>query len=456
MIERLRGWASWALLPALVLMQFFDLRRALLGPGWLWSCFLIGFALVVVVLLPLAAPNLRELRGPLGWVCGLFTVVIGYALVSAAITGPPFMGGWPWRDHTRPWSVPPRSLRIVPLVTAWLAMAAGVLMVLVIPPAQRVRRMWWAAMVIVASTLLAWPRSVLNSGSIRLATGMGGAAIVHLVLLLCCGLLTGAAVQGLHRRWSIAGALVAAGCVVLTGSRSGLICLMVLFGLLVLWFAGRVSVKLVGGLVLAGVVALAALLAVVPQARRVFSLGDSLRTANIETGLRVLDESTLHWIFGVGSGRLWPWYAWDARYFGIPWRGIVKTAKGQALTNPHSVPVGVLVELGLIGAVLVAALVVILLVRLVRMWRASHREGADWRSDAAAELALVAVGAGFVAFLFDFYLFKNFAVDFWWWAVVAWVLTVPAAAGAHPTARRGTARRAAEGPTEPATRGATP
>lgn len=445
MIERLRGWASWVLIPALLVMQFFDLRRALFGPGWVWSCFLIGFAVLTVVLLPLAASNLRDLRGPLGWVTGLFTVVIGYALVSALVSPPPWLTGPPYADPKSAWVRPTTTLRVVPLVTAWFAMTAGVLSVLVIPRAKRVNRLWWAAATIVLSSLIAWPRSVLNTDSTRLATGMGGAATVHLVLLLCCGLFTGAAFAGMYRRASLLGAALAAACVVFTGSRSGLICLAAFVALIAIWLAGRVSGRVVAFVIGGGVALLAVVMLIAPQARRIFILSDDLRSANLRTGFRVLNESWQHWIFGAGSGRLWPWYAYDARFFRVPWRGIVTNHQGKSLTNPHSVPLGALVELGLIGLALVVALMAVLVVHLVRRWSAVQRDPLGFTRRAVTDLALVAVVAGLIAFLFDFYLFKNFAVNYWWWAVVALVLGAAARPDDAPTqAPRDTADQPSE------------
>ena len=143
-----------------------------------------------------------------------------------------------------------------------------------------------------------------------------------------------------------------------------------------------------------------------------------MRLQNMATAWTLFSDQWMHVLFGIGSGRLWPWYAFDARFLLVPHRGRVGTSEGAILTNPHSVPLGVLVELGLIGLVLLAALCIVPMVRLVRGW--GSRDGIGTVPDGLA-LALV---AGFAAFVFDYYLFKNFGVSFWWWVCYTAVFAV--------------------------------
>ena len=392
---KFRELIGWALLPALLVMQFFDLRRGLFGPDWTWSAFLVGYALLVLVGLPLVWGALKELRTP-GWVgIGAFTAVLLYAAGSALVSGESLV-----TSRTTPTAVPPDTWahpalvhRLVPLLTAWLTMAAGVIVVLLIPPAKRVERLWWAGWLLIGTSLVAWPRAVLVHGSPRLATGMGGSATIHLVFLLCAGLFLGAAWQGHRRRWSLAGAAASILCLLLTGSRSGLLSLAV------------------GAL----------LVAVVPAARRLLVFGDELRAANLATAWHVFTGDPLTAILGVGSGRLWPWYAFDARYWTVPWRGQVHTSEGDVLTNPHSVLLGVGVELGVVGLVIMSVLVGVVVARLATVWRHRPADGFGTVGDGLV-LALV---AGFVAWVFDYYLFKNYAVSFWWWACFTAVFTIP-------------------------------
>ncbi|MGA4506761.1 hypothetical protein ACQB6R_00310 [Propionibacteriaceae bacterium G1746] len=422
-----RNLAGWALLPALVVMQFFDLRRGLVGPDWTWSAFLVGYALVVVAGLPLVWSRLREVGRP-GWVAiGAFTAVLAYAAVSAVVSGQSLV-----TSRTSPAVVPPDTFtgpllvhRLVPLATAWLTMAAAVVAVLLVPAGQRLARLWWAAVALVLTSLVAWPRAVLVHDSPRLATGMGGSATIHLVFLLCAGVFMGAAMAGHRVRWSLVGATSSVLCVVLTGSRAGVLTLAVFVVVVLAWLGGRINRRL-AGLVLAGVVLVgAAVVAFVPAARHVLVFGDELRQRNLATAWSVFTESPTNVLVGVGSGRLWPWYSFDARWYVVPWRGEVGSSAGVVLTNPHSVLLGVGVELGMVGLAMVGVLVAVLVWRAVQVWRrpvdgasASLLPGDSWRDG-----IVLALAAGLVAFAFDFYLFKNFAVSFWWWVCFAAVFS---------------------------------
>ncbi|MGA4670827.1 O-antigen ligase family protein [Propionibacteriaceae bacterium Y1923] len=427
---RLREVAGWALLPALLVMQFFDLRRGLVGEDWTWSAFLFGYAAIVLVGLPLAWPDLKELPRPTRVGLAAFTVLLVWAFVSVLVSGESPVTSRTTAEVVPPdtWTGPPLRHRLVPLLTAWLTMAAGVVSVLLVPAVRRLSTLWWAAWLLVVTSLVAWPRAVLVHDSPRLATGMGGSATIHLVFLLCVGLFLGAAWQGHRPRWSLVGAAAAAGCLLLTGSRSGLLSLAVLVVLVLVWLGRRLSIRLAAA-ALAGVVLVgAAVIAFVPAARHLVVFGDELRGTNLATAWRVFTSDPVTTVFGFGSGRLWPWYAFDARYWAVPWRGQVHTSVGDVLTNPHSVLLGVGVELGIVGLLLLGVLVAVLLVRLVQGWRQRSDQGFGSFADGLT-LALV---AGLVAWTFDFYLFKNFAVSYWWWACFTAVFVVAPARRPHP------------------------
>ena len=433
---KVRELLGWALLPALVVMQFFDLRRGLLGPDWTWSAFLIGYALIVLLGVPLVRHQLRELPRPVWTGMAAFTAVLLYATVSALVSGEPLVTSRTTPAATPPdaWTAPHLVHRLVPLLTAWLTMAAAVVTLLLIPAAQRLSRLWWAGWVLVLTSLVAWPRAVLVHDSPRPATGMGGSATIHLVFLLCAGLFLGAALAGHRRRWSLAGALASVLCVVLTGSRAGALTLAVLVVLLLAWLGRRVNARVAGLALLGAGVVGAVLVALVPAARHLLVFGDELRRTNLDTAWRVFSQDPVHVLFGVGSGRLWPWYAFDARFFAVPWRGEVGSRAGTVLTNPHSVLLGVGVELGLVGLAILGVLVFVVLAGLVRAWRSRTGRGGAGLGGASEGL-LLALTAGLVAFAFDFYLFKNFAVSFWWWICFAAAFTVRSPAPAEPEQR---------------------
>ena len=80
----------------------------------------------------------------------------------------------------------------------------------------------------------------------------------------------------------------------------------------------------------------------------------------------------------------------------------------------HSTPLAALVELGVVGAILLAA--VLGAVALLAL-------GA--RTPSARWVVAAALLASLVAFLFDTYLLRNFGIAVWWWAAVALVATWP-------------------------------
>ncbi|MEL4356297.1 MULTISPECIES: O-antigen ligase family protein [unclassified Luteococcus] len=416
----------------LAAMQFVDLRIGLHGKPELWSFFLIGFTGLSLLCLPaLLRRDALTRAGRVVLASGL--VLFGWAFWSASQTILPRI--------LKPWVVIGRHYLFFPLATAVVTMLAAWGLAAAIGGARARQALWLGAVTITATTLLAGPRTMLARHSIRLGTGMGGAAIFHVVLLLCLGILLAAGLRGERRVVSLAGAALCAAGILLTGSRAGLACLLCFITLMVLLYGLRGHARLAGALLGGVAVLLGAVLAFVPGSSRLLTSGDLGRQANLATALQAWQTSWENQVFGIGSGRLWPWYAFETGLAPIPWRGLVQTGFGRAVTNPHSVFLGVLVELGLLGMVPLLVLLGTVLVVAWRRWRALAAE----RGTAALAdvLPLLAVVATIPAFLFDFYLFKNYAVSFWWWLVVALLLGVggrrgvdpaPSTADHHPTA----------------------
>ncbi|MBW4960113.1 hypothetical protein KZW07_31495, partial [Klebsiella pneumoniae] len=73
-----------------------------------------------------------------------------------------------------------------------------------------------------------------------------------------------------------------------------------------------------------------------------------------------------HVFFGLGSGRLWPWYLYDCHARQEPWRELMTTQWGPTLSSAHSTVLAVLVELGLLGFVLLLPVLLGPVVELVR------------------------------------------------------------------------------------------
>lgn len=415
--------AGWALLFGLLVMQLVNLRVGVHGRPALWSLFLIGFSGVTVVTLPwLLRPGLRTRAGNLA--LGSFTLLLGWALWSAWHTPLPRL--------LKPWALVGREYLVVPVVTALVTLLAAWGLAAMIDAERRRLVLWQASLLLAVSSIVAGARTILSTHTVRLGTGMGGAAIFHTVLLLAGAVLLASALRGERTRWSLAGAGLCLVEILLTGSRSGLLCLLVFGGLLSLFLLlrgrGRLVLGLAGGVVLlAGAVMIA-----FPAMRRLLQTHDEFRMANYRTALRTWSGSTHDTWLGVGSGRMWPWYPFETGTIPVPWRGAIQTGFGRSLTNPHSLYLGVLAELGLVGFALLLVTLVLVLGQAVGAARRVLRLGrqASQRSFLLALADLVvplALATTLVGFAFDHYLLKNFAVTFWWWLVLAvtWGLQAP-------------------------------
>lgn len=419
-----------ALLLALLVMQFVDLRAGLHGHPEKYSFFLMGFTALALFCLPWLV-RVRDHTRAGRVMLGSSLLLFCWALASAAHTVLPRL----FLPHV----LVSRDYLVLPLVTAVVTMLGAWGLAAAVPAWRRERLLQDASLLLAATTLLAGPRTMLANHSLRLGTGMGGAAIYHMVLLLALGILLRAALSGERRLLSWAGVAVCTVGILLTGSRAGLLCLVAFVALVALLLALRGQARLVAPLVGGLVVVLGLVLAFVPVARRLLQAGDMGRQANMETALRTWSSTTHYELFGIGSGRMWPWYIFETGHATIPWRGLIQTGFGRGTTNPHSVVLGVLTELGLVGIVLLLGLVGTLVVCFVLAWRrlasseralagqvgtAPASTGADGNPlvRVAALLPLVALVASLPAFLFDFYLFKNYAISFWWWFVLACVV----------------------------------
>lgn len=407
--------ASGAALFGLAVMQLANLRMGLDGRPAIISLFLIGFAALTVLTLPwLLRPRLRTPWG--NAVLSSILLLLSWALWSA------------WRTPLPRMFTPPvqvgRIHLVVPVVTAMVTTTAAWGLAAAVGARLRTEVLWRCSMLLAASTLIAGPRTMLSTHTLRLGTGMGGAAIYHVVLLLAGAVLLAAFLRGDRSRWSLAGAVICLLGVVLTGSRAGLLTLLVflgaLGGVLVLRGRSRIVLTILVGLA----VLLVTAMWLVPPLRRLMEPREQFRMANYETALRTWQESSHNLWLGVGSGRMWPWYYFESGAAPVPWRGVIQTGFGRSLTNPHSLYLGVLAELGLVGAALLAVLVAGVLWHVVLAWRTISKVG--WGASGAglgeALSTLVvplALASSLVAFGLDHYLLKNFAVSFWWWFVLA-------------------------------------
>lgn len=403
LFDRLGSWLGWLLLPALAVMQLFDMRAGLDGRPALVSCYLIGFGVLAVVSLPWLVRRLPRL-GPSGRVLlGAFALLLLWALWSSWHTVLPRV--------FKPVVTITREYLVVPNLTALLTLLAGWGLAAAVNPADRIRVLRWAAIILVASTLVAGPRNMLAVDSNRLATGLGGAAVFHVVMLLCLAVAAGCWLTT-RSRTDLVTAAGALACLLLTGSRAGLVTLALFLGLVVL--SGVVQPELARRLrlpALVGTVVVLGILLALPSTRRMFQLDEVGRRDNLRTAMNVFTAPWNNQWTGIGSGRMWPWYYFETGHGGHLWKSLIQTGFGRGTSSAHSVYLEVLVELGLVGMVLLVIALGALVWRVVRL----QRDGAS-AVDRLVGLALV---ASLVAFAFDTYLFKNFGLSLWWWFAAA-------------------------------------
>ena len=405
---------SWGLLALVVVETFADLRHGPTSPPWIVSSYLVVDALVILVCGPALWLRRHDFGRAGRWILGGALGLMVWAIVSASVCPLPDLGLEP---VGRPLLVMAPVTAVATLL-AGLSVAAG----LTASSSRRVviERLWWPAAAMTCASYLQWPRAMRVHGSTRLATGMGGSAVLHVALLLACGVLVAAAVAGYRR---VASGILAAGAIVaiiLTGSRSGLACatLFVLGCAIgsVVWRRSRVVSwaghrRMVWGGLTALAVVVVGMVILVPGLRRMLNPSDPMRSRTLRTGIEVWSSDLNHVFFGLGSGRLWPWYLYDSHARREPWRGLMTTQWGPTLSSAHSTVLAVLVELGLLGLVLLLPVLLVPVVELVRRLL-------DGTCPPAEVVLRWAVVATLPAFLLDTYLVKNFGVSMWWWVVV--------------------------------------
>ena len=406
----MRRWAEWlpvaGLSVLMVVETFFDLRRWVTPSPWLWNSYLIVHLLAGLACLGLALVRRRAGRfSRAGWiVIASATALMVYCLVSAAVTPRPRVS----------WIYVPRAYLVVPTLTAAATLLLGVAVVRVLPDLPVHRVLWWPAALTLACAFAQWPRSAVVHGSPRLATGMGGSAVVHVPLLLATGVALAAFLSGLRRWPSLVLAGLGAVAVVLTGSRAGLGCLVLAAALVLLHAFRRHHARTIWLGVGAAVLVVGLLIAVVPGLRRLLNPADELRFQNLDTAIALWSAGPSHVLLGVGSGRLWPWFVFDAHQFRSPWRGVILTEWGYALNSAHSAFLQVLVELGLVGlAILIAVLLIPVVTAAGRILA-----GVRGRQVLPDDVALICLVATIPAFFLDAFLLKNYGASLWWWLVV--------------------------------------
>ena len=109
---------SWLLVPLAAVMQFVWLRRPVSIAGVTMTLELPLFGFLALIAAPWAVARIRVMNRWVQVLAGVFTVLIVYAMVGIAWRAGPVV-------ETSHLTVVPGSYLLVPLLTALLAMAAG-------------------------------------------------------------------------------------------------------------------------------------------------------------------------------------------------------------------------------------------------------------------------------------------------------------------------------------------
>lgn len=413
--DRARTVVGWLIVPALIAVQFVDLRHAVLGRGrGLFSIDVVLYLGLFLAGLPWSLRAFKRLEKRVKWIISAFVALGLLALISVLVLSPTSVYFLSYSTGT-PVALelhPGRAIMLMPAVMALLALGAALSLIAAMPARLRLLQLYVASWTLLVSTYASWPRRIEELRSLRLSPGMAGAAVIFTALMLTMSIFLACYLMGRWRVPSLVGAGLSLVGILLSGSRAGLICLVLFVVLLLLGMGRRRKFPrsvlwAFGGFA----VLLATLVAVVPEARRLFSLADDLREMNLHASIYAFTQSWDSVLFGQGFGRIWPWYTYESLNLGFIPR-VTTTWWGDALPHPHSTFLLAMSELGLLGLALlcVVAWLVIRLLSVARSWgRASY-------------MVAAAIAAQLPAWLFDTYLFKNFPLAFWWWAVLFSVL----------------------------------
>lgn len=350
---------------------------------------------------------------------GSFLFLLGWAAWTIPASDPRVSVAW--GDPDTVVRVPMLFL-FGPLLTAAMTFLVAILAVRLVPPGRLFHAAWWLAQACAVVTPLAVLWEALNNDLYgRLATRVGGAAVLHVALLLGLAVCLGAALEGYRPLASGLGAVAHLAYLLATGARAGLVTLAV--------FMALVTVTTVIGLVrarprllplfAAGTVAAFggfAVLAARVLTTRGFDPTGGGRTETWAYGLDQTFASFGRIVLGMGYGVLWPWYGFEANVLPQPGAHEDKQMPGGlTLSHAHNLYVAVLAELGLVGTIALLGVVV------VTVWSLSAARGPFERVLAAALVATL------VGFAFDTVLMKNFPVSLIWWLALATLLQLQSA-----------------------------
>lgn len=371
------------------------------GTSWPWMTIIGG-----LLLLSLAAVCLRwrpHAMPTQAWIgFGAFVALIGWAGLRA-LTSDHVMGdgtGTGFVTIPPEWIFPPLVQALGMCVTAFVAVA-------LIPVRDLFEVMWWLSAAGAVLTPVAW---LIDDATWRVANPFGGAAVLHISLLLGASIALAAARARIRTRISILVALIDLVCLVFGYTRGGLVCLG-LFGAMLSYSV--ISRRIRQRNLPVSIIALALVMVAV------FALGvwnvlaargsDFTSDGRIETWIlafKVWGSDASNMIIGTGYGAMWPWHAVERGDFPqSAFLGLLDLAYGPSLGHAHNLYVNILAELGIVGALLFAVVIAVAIWSAVKATNRMHQTLA---------MGLVAT---FVGFAFDTFLIKNFPIALTWWGV---------------------------------------
>ncbi|WP_022909046.1 O-antigen ligase family protein [Aestuariimicrobium kwangyangense] len=407
---------DWALLGLVVMMSLFNTLGPWPGTARL-PLYLVLMGGYVAIGLGLAV--WCALRGQRWWKLptgAWVTLAAGTALFVYALVSTTFNRQVIWVGKARRVTEVPHDITTTPLLCALVTLWAAFLVVVLTQPQDRFPLLWRLSVLVAPLSVVGWARVWLDDHSQRLWTQMGGSAVYPVVLLLAGAIAAAGVVRPYRPRaslWLVVTHLI---LLMLTGSRAALVMLAAVAVLLVVRLGRthkglgerlarlpkRVFV-LAGGALVAGTL-------LSPVLGRL----DQRSLGRVQTWLVGWVAIKSHWervVFGLGSGTIWPWFAYESGWQPLPWRSRLTGPFGYTLYHSHSVYLEVMAELGLVGLALLALVISPVVIQWIRGGPAAS---------VAMSSGLVATGIGFAV---DTYLFKNYPISLVWWLVVFVVLT---------------------------------
>lgn len=406
---RLARSVSWMMVPAVLGLGVVNSKRIVGPAGWPLTLFLVTglpALILLIVAVWLSRPQVApEARRPWLLASLSFAALLGWALVTSF-------------THETRYSLPSEGVTdvLVAPIYLWLPLLSGLIAIgcalCCAAATPRARHGLPAQMTAVAVAILivgaiGQYRS-LDDGipGARLYSGLGGAAVMSVPLLIATAILLAGLRAANRRRW-VWGLGVAVGVIMIlqTGSRSGLLTLAIYACLVVLDLRRSGRNRRGTLLVVAGVVLIAGIsLLLRPELHRLLLFNDHWRETNLLTAMSALTSSWWVPLVGLGNGALWPWFFTESGQVPVSYTEMAASPWGPVLPAPHSVYLWGAVELGAVGLGLILAIAG----TLVWAWLKSD-------PGSARRTMLAALVACLFAFATDTFLVSNFPASLLWW-----------------------------------------